>query len=266
MNRKTVVIYAGFHKTGTTSAQKALAENAGLLRPDVDVFLRNDMAGLCDAARDYSQMLDEPTLNRVRLEANKLFATLDNCDSKKAVLASEDLSGHMPGRRGVTTFATAAPVLMRTLAEQFENCDLSFLFSTRSPDRWLASCHAQHVQYTRITDGVEAYADAYANSAKLDDVIGDIRTAVQCPVISTTLDVTSRTDHGPLTPVLDMLEIPEDTRQRLTRPKHHNASPSPQVLNEMLALNRSDLSLADVRAAKKEIRRTIRRQRKQGSA
>lgn len=259
MTTKRILIYPGFHKTGTTSAQKALGENRLILSDEAQVFLRDDMRDLCEAARSASADLSPKRLAVFFDLAVELSGTLSKSVSNKIVLASEDLCGHMPGRQGVTSYATAAPVLMDNLARALKMHDLVFLFSIRGKDRWLASCYAQHLKYTRIKLTAEQYAAKHAPAADLDAVIDSVRDVTGAQVLSAKLEDTARMKYGPLTPVLDLLDIPSPLRERLSPPRHHNASPGPEDLDWMLQLNRSDLPYDVVRATKKQMRRTARR-------
>jgi hypothetical protein len=258
---RRVIIYPGFHKTGTTSAQKALAENAEVLSPYVDIYLRDDIISLCETARAASADMTEERLDDFSIAVDALAEYLLQSGSKKVLLASEDLSGHMPGRQGVNSYATAVPTLMKILSDGLEEFELTFFFSTRKSDAWLASCYAQHVQYTRIEISREEYAEMFAASADLDAVVAEIRAAIPNDVRAVPLESVAKSPFGPLTPVLDVLELTRAQRKDIAVPKHFNASPPPEMLDQMLALNRSDLRMPNLREAKRNLRRQLRADR-----
>ena len=259
---RRVIIYGGFHKTGTTSAQKALDANATILQRHVDVFLRGDMLELCEATRAASSDLTPTRLDALHAEIASMADILSARRSKPALLASEDLAGHMPGRQGITSYGTSTPTLMAALADGFAQFDVTFLFSTRASDPWLKSCYAQHLQYTRMTMTHAQYQSLYGVSAKLDDVVVHIRDRVKCQVVSTALEHTGATRFGPLTPILDLLDLPADVIETLQAPVRHNTSPPDDVLDELLTLNQSDLRGPALGNAKKKIRRRLRLARK----
>ncbi|WP_299640240.1 hypothetical protein [uncultured Tateyamaria sp.] len=70
------------------------------------------MLALCEAARKWSVKRSHVNLAYVRYEAAELLSSWrDDCSM---LISSEDLSGHMLGRRGLTTY-DAAPVLAEAL-------------------------------------------------------------------------------------------------------------------------------------------------------
>jgi hypothetical protein len=96
------VVHAGFHKTGTTTVQDTLRANASLLTTHLRVLLRPDMLALCEAARAFSASRGDPEMARFRHAAAELVEGWDRNDPRPILLASEDLAGHMPGRRKLT--------------------------------------------------------------------------------------------------------------------------------------------------------------------
>ena len=67
-----VVIHAGFHKTGTTSVQTALTENAERLAPHLRVLLKPDFKPLTDAARACSVAPGDQSVAAVGRRAARL--------------------------------------------------------------------------------------------------------------------------------------------------------------------------------------------------
>ena len=103
-------------KTGTTSVQTALTENAERLAPHLRVLLKPDFKPLTDAARACSVAPGDQSVAAVGRRAARVFRRLDRDDPRPVVLCSEDLSGHLPGRHGLCRYA-AAPRIMATIAE-----------------------------------------------------------------------------------------------------------------------------------------------------
>ncbi|MFT7593125.1 MAG: hypothetical protein ACI8R4_000437 [Paracoccaceae bacterium] len=252
-----VIVHAGFHKTGTTTIQKALRQNHAALEPYVKIILRSDMVAVCETARAYSASADVLDLSLFQYELSQLAEGWDASDTRPVLLDSEDLGGHMPGRRGLTSYA-ATPLLMRTLVETLckirPDARAQFFFSTRSADPWLASCYAQHLRATRITQSVEEYTHAYRDSARLAEIIGQIATAVAPhPVHHCALESSQTRPLGPLDPVLDLIGLPDAVRARLVAHPRVNTAPSPAKCDRLLALNRSDLGAKVWRAAKRAL-------------
>lgn len=232
-----VVIHAGFHKTGTTSIQRAL-QDAEL---PLQVIVRRDMVALCEAARAYSQSRSALDLGFVRYEAAELATRIEG----DTLITSEDLAGHMPGRRGLTRY-DATPRLMQALTETWRAArpddDLHLAFTTRAAAPWLRSCHMQHLRATRMTQSSEDYARDYAASADLNGVIEAVRAGCACPVHGFALE------DAPLSALLHLAGVPEPAHPAMP---HRNPSADDRIRAEILAINRSDLSDADARAARK---------------
>jgi len=113
---RRIVVRAGFHKTGTTSAQSFLAENGPVLRPAMALGMGYKFR------------------RRFQSYLNGL-----NLGKRDLLISSEELSGHMPGRGDLADYS-AAPILMRenkdVLKTTYPNCDLTFVFTLRKAETW----------------------------------------------------------------------------------------------------------------------------------
>lgn len=256
-----VILHAGFHKTGTSTAQESLRLNRDALAPYLRVILRPDMVAVCDSACAYSISGDPLDLSLFQYELARLAEGWDIRDTRAIVLASEDLCGHMPGRHGLPSYS-AAPQLMltaaQTLIEIRPDTRPEFFFSTRAAAPWLASCHAQHLDAMRMTLDVTAYARTYCASADLDTVVAHIASVVAPHQVHTTaLEDSSARPLGPLDPILDILTLPPEVRTALTPHPPANPMPPQAVLDRLLELNRLDLSDDALRDAKRILRRDL---------
>lgn len=256
---RQVIVHAGFHKTGTTTVQKTLRKNRALLAGDLNVILRPDMVAVCEAARSYSVSRDALDLAVFQYELAQLAEGWKHKDGRPVLMVSEDLCGHMPGRRGITQY-TAAPRLMQTfvatLAEMAPDAKVRFFFSTRAPKPWIASCYGQNLRATRLTLTASEYARKFRRSADLNRIVDMVETAVSpCPVDRCALEDSQARPFGPLDPVLDLTALPAVVRQKLVPLAPANSALPQVVLDQILTLNQSDLDDADLRDAKKALYR-----------
>jgi len=254
---RRIIVHAGFHKTGTTTVQKTLRANRRLLRDHVRIVLRPGMVAACEAARAYSQARDPVTLALFGYELAQLADGWRKSDTRPVLLASEDLAGHMPGRRELRRY-DATPRLMQTLAATFGDVlgqvRLAYYFSTRKPAPWLRSCYHQHLRATRITQTAEEYARAHASSARLGRAVYAVRKAVAPhPVSDCLLEDTHSLRLGPVDPVLDLLDIPAEVRAQIVPQPPANTAPSSAKAHALLSLNRSDLDDTALKAAKRAV-------------
>jgi hypothetical protein len=251
-----IVVHAGFHKTGTTTVQQTLRQNARILWPVMALGLRPKLVPILQAARGYSTWRDPLSLMKFGDRVDHYLAGLNLSANRMLCLSAEELSGHLPGRDTVPDYG-AAPALMREFAQVAQArfgpaLDLCFYFSTRRPDAWLQSAWAEHVKASRMTRDLPRFMTETRPAANLPAVVNAIRTAVSPhQVHSTALEDTAPLPFGPAQPLIELLALPPRRAAQLepvTRPA--NTSLPADILDQMLALNRSDLPRPAINAAK----------------
>lgn len=251
-----VIVHAGFHRTGTTSIQHMMQRNARKLARHFRILTRRQMPALCEAARAWSVSNDPADLALVTFELAQILEPLAKSDTRALVLSSEDLSGHMPGRFHLTGY-DAAPTLMATIQRTVQTClpdaDLAFFFTTRATAPWLHSTWAQHVRAIRFTEPRDAYIARMAPHTDLPAQVARIADTVTAPVHSARLEDSKDTPFGPFTPLLDLMQAPQELRAKLTALPPSNPSFPDPVLAKFIALNQSDLSRAELAEAKKAL-------------
>lgn len=70
------------------------------------------------------------------------------------------------------------------------------------------------------------------------------------PVITSSLEKTTTEEFGPATPIINLLDLPEDTKSRLRIIAPENVSSPIHLAEKMLALNRSDISSSTLKEQK----------------
>lgn len=260
-------VHPGFHKTGTTSLQQALAANRAALAPAARVLLKGDMPGLTEAARAYARSGDAVNWALYRHECARLLETLDPGDPRPVLVSAEDLSGAMPFRHGQPDYA-AAPRLMAGLrdivAEVRPAARLSLLYTTRAAAPWVRSCHAQHLAADRMTETLAEYTARALPHADLDAMADRIAAAVApVPLHRVRLEDLAARPLGPLDALLDLAGIDPALRARLVPVPPANRALPRAVLDALLALNRTDRPWNEIRAEKAAL---IRRARQTASA
>lgn len=255
-----MVIHAGFHKTGTTSVQSMIAANRAHLNPQVRCYLREDFIDLTEAARRFSIAPDAALLGDVLTQATAFFDRIEPDDARAILMSSEDLSGHLPGRHGLDRYDAAALILSQVgeaaHARFGLDLDLTFHFSTRAADAWLRSTWWQNLRSTRLTRDFDDYACTIAAAADHASILRDVADAVATDrVTSDALEAVTALRFGPLTPLLDLVGVDDDTRDSLTILPPENVQPDVGLDVVFLALNRSGLRTKQVKEAKRLLRR-----------
>ncbi len=253
--RQRIVIHAGFHKTGTSTAQAVLRRNRVTLRAETAMILPFGLKSVRSAARGFSTWRDDMVLARAGIRLGSLVRDLGVKPARKLLVTSEELSGHMPGRDKLADYS-AAPALMRAYAEALHQLfgarlHLTFVFSLREAEAWLKSAYGEHVRSSRMLLDFDSFRDRYAAAADMPATVDAVRDAVAPhAVVETWLEDAAARPLGPADPLLDTIGITAASRAVLESVPPANTAPADAVLDELLAINRSPRSDAEVRAAK----------------
>ncbi len=255
-----LIVHAGFHKTGTTSVQKMLRKNKRKLSHDLRLFTRPQMIPVCEAARAYSIQRSPMDLALLAYEWAQFLQSLPPDDPRPVLVSSEDLSGHMPGRHGLTGY-DAAPALMKCLVDTAKECfqapDITLFFSTRAPVAWVRSCYAHHLRSTRITESRTEYEQHALPRGDLIHYVRAVRAAVPgIAVHHAALEATTKRRLGPLSPLLDLADVPSERRRKLIVVPPANVARKEGILQKLLHLNQSDLTDDALSTAKKQVLRS----------
>ena len=255
---RRIVVHPGFHKTATTTVQTALAAQADLLAPHVQLIFRDDILSAARSAQAYSKDRDPVSLSVFLMEFASFLETCDPHDPRPMLISNEDLCGFLIGRHEVRDYS-AAPALMQAVATAVGKVmgasgELVFYLSTRRGG-WLDSCHWQLLRAGRMTQAADAFARQFAGAADLGRQVAAIRQAVHpVPVKETALeDMTGRL--GPLQPVLDLLELPQHVIDLVPRPARGNSQGSREVRDALLEINQSPISDREAQRQRRQVLR-----------
>ncbi len=240
-----VLIHAGFHKTGTKSVQDMLRQHRSLLAPAVRMALKEDLPDLATVARQFSRNPSDANSVELSRAIAGFVATIAPNDPRPLLISSEDLAGYIPGRYGVLGYPHAADILIRLrdalLVHLGQGTDIQFYLSTRAPLPWVHSCYAQHVRHARMTQDRDDYAAGQRGHSDLAAMAEDVRRALApTPVHDLSLEQISRLPLGPVAPLLDLIDLDPVLRAQMTPLPASNTSVPPDVLDDMLRLNRSN--------------------------
>jgi len=253
MPGRRVIVHAGFHKTGTTSAQKFLFANRKDIWPRCALALPAKLrqgAGL-QAVR-YSRFRTDALLDSFSDALHTMLSQIDP-GRRKVLISEESLSGRMPGRDGQLDYS-ATPILMSRAEDVI--CDIFgteaeviFCFTTRDPKTWLKSTYKHNLRKSRLTMDEEEYSTTFGPAADLIGVTNAVEKAVTGIVCTADLaDLTG--PEGPAQPLIDLMGLSERRRSKLIAQVTYNVGPKDAMIDELLALNRSNLSEKALAAAK----------------
>ncbi|QUJ75802.1 hypothetical protein KDD17_12725 [Sulfitobacter albidus] len=253
---RRIVLHAGFHKTGTSSVQATLRANRKTLMPACAIRLKGQMSELMSATRGYSTVGTPDALDKVRRRFDALLAGLPGMPRRTLLLSAEELSGHMPGRGDLTSYA-AAPVLMYLFWERardaFPATPFAMVFGLRDPADWQRSAWAEHVTSSSMTLSLAEFCDRYPHAPDLAGVVRDVTSRVPAPVHSFALEDAAARRLGPADAVLDHCDLPDALRATLTPQPVQNARLSDDTLAALLEANRTHRAPEARSAAKRAI-------------
>ncbi len=257
MPGRRVIIHAGFHKTGTTTVQHFLNANAKHLwkrcRLALPRHLRNNAARM---ATRYSQFQTPALLDAYANDLKTALSAIDVGEDRKLLISEENLAGRMPGRDNILSYASTPTLMARTedvVCDIFgAETDVVFHFTTRAPDAWLRSTYKHILTSTRLTLDFAEYQDTYSPASDLSAAVDAVTSKVTGMV--TTADLTTLTGpEGPAEPLLDLVGLPPHRRAAFEPVARKNISPSDDLLDALLELNRSNLPDDDLATAKKDL-------------
>ena len=137
----SLIIHIGPHKTGSTSIQQMLHQNAGLLLSAGVRTLAGELPssiGRAFVAKDFDSA-------KARLAL--LEAEIARSAAPVTILAQEDFSGDMFGRRSTAAIYPTLVKNIRIMSRIFARHRPVFVFFRRNEADWLQSCYAQHLRY-----------------------------------------------------------------------------------------------------------------------
>lgn len=249
-----IVIHAGFHKTGTSTVQATLRANRAVLKARARLVLGRGMAPLLSAARGYSTWRDPLSLAKVAARADALMADLPDPGQRTLILSAEELSGHMPGREGIDSYAAAGPLLgevVRALRARFQDAAIAVVFTTRAAESWLRSAHWEHVKSSAMTEDFDSFAARMAGAADLGAEVARLAPQLApVPVQSIALEGWATDPLGPTRPLLRLARVPARLIEAMTPVPRANAA-RPEALEALLEINRSISDPEARRAAKR---------------
>ena len=245
--RRRIVVHAGFHKTGTTSAQQFLRANGALLRPHTALVLPWKLRrGAARLSARYSRFRTAQLLDEFAAELDAVLAGVDPGARRGLLLSDENLAGRMPGRDGQTGY-DAAPELMGRIAQVLRQrfgaeADIRFCFVTRDAASWMRSLWVHNLRVSRLTLDLDAFCAGLRGLADAGPPLDRIGAAIAPATLhSTPLAALSGGAEGPARLLLDQIGLPAACRRQLAPQPRGNVAPEAAVADALLALNRSGL-------------------------
>jgi len=253
---RRIVIHAGFHKTGATAIQQTLKLNRPLLKPVLRSILPPGLRDVIGTAREVSGTDDALARATFHRRFGAFLSDLQPMPRRILCLSADGLSGQMAGRPATPSYSAAVP-LAQHMADcvkiAFPKTELVLFYTTCAAQDWLRNAYWEHVKSSSMTMDFDAFTTRFQGAANLDAVVDEIAAATQVRGERAQFEDNLESPFGPATPLLDLCDVPQDLRDRMTRPEPANPIADPSILERMLEVNRTITGTEQRRAAKQEI-------------
>lgn len=177
--RKTVYFHVGLPKTGTTTVQAMLRENAGRLADEglyvmcTDPLLRavNRQAGrICKyGASDLAARF------RLALAARRLASALKAVPQQRVLVSDENLPGWRIDNLYRLPFDAGPRLVMDALRAAFHDFDVRWIMGTRDAQAHMRSAHVFVTQQKGETAEFDSWAARVGEAGKIDRLVSDTR-------------------------------------------------------------------------------------------
>lgn len=255
MAPRRVIVHAGFHKTGSTSAQRYLLGNGKAIWPRCALVMPGKLRqGAAKMAVRYSRFESATLLEQFTEHLTATLREIDPGEKRTILISDENLAGRMPGRDDQADYH-AAPTLMAQAEKAIKNvfggdADVIFHFNTRDPKTWLRSTYRHNLLHSRLVLDWDEYAINV--SPDLQNTINTIAAAVSGRVQSAALEKLTG-PWGPAQPLIELINLPAHRLDQLLPHPTENRGPPENVVADLLALNRSNLPDTALPAAKSRL-------------
>ncbi|MEO0390087.1 MAG: hypothetical protein AAF218_04010, partial [Pseudomonadota bacterium] len=253
---RQVVLHIGFHKTGTSSVQAVLRANRAALKRHVAIRLKPQIKELLHGARGYSTWRDGWSLAKTQRRWDALLAGLPAMPRRVLIVSAEELAGHMPGRGALADYSAAVDltqVYVDGVRARFPEAEITVHVGLRQAEDWLRSAYWEHVKSSSMVLDEAEFVAHYRAAADLAAVADRIAEQAGVPVHHAWLEHCGAHPLGPAAALLAGCAVPQELLHRLTPAPVQNTRLPVDVLQALLAANRSYADRDARKAAKRSI-------------
>lgn len=252
-----VLVHFGFHKTGTSTAERTLTMNGGILSKHFDCVTRKSWPDVSLAAKKFSEDQSDKRLQTFEAALAARLRALPPDDDKSLCISNVDLAGRIPGYVGVNDYG-AVPVLVgalrKCIVQHFgAEVNLGFMASQRPAADWIKSLYWQNLKVHRLRDDFATFSARFAPVADQTDILNKIRAALGPFSLSTPqLPDSIQNRLGPATPILTAMGLSKGIMAALEPAPRLKASMPQEIQQAFLEMNQSDLPDSEVATAKSD--------------
>ncbi len=226
-----VIVHAGFHKTGTSTVQQTLRAHRDALAPLWRLGLEDDFADAAASGRAYSVRGEALDLGLFQGAMADWLAGLDLRGAEGLLISCESLAGEIPGRIGgapdYRRGQVLLPALIAAIRAVLGHTPVHVHLSTRAAAGWIESLHWQLTRGGLVDEDHAAFDARIRPAADLAAQARAIAAAIAPdPLTHRALEDCHGLPEGPLTPILDLMDLPPALRAALADLTQANARPT----------------------------------------
>lgn len=250
MDGPRVLIHFGFHKTGTSSAERTLLANKAALEDALIIVGRKTWPKVSGSAKSYSQNRRSDSLATLTRLAGRRMTQMD-LGQRCLLISNVDLSGRLPGFPKIRDYGAVADIMQAMLDAVRQALGpatpVEFIASTRDRAGWIKSLYWQNLKVRRLTEDFDAFATRMQNFPTFETTLDGLRQRFpEVPLHVTDLESGKSDPLGPAGPLLQKAGVSPSRRASLAPTPPRKVSPDDDMQNQFLEINRSELSDTEV--------------------
>jgi len=240
-----LVLHVGFRKVGTTTVQETLRLNGGKFTDRIAIHARDHLTETWrNEVFKYSRSRTRWRLWRIERAIRRTFEGLERYSDRDVIVSDENLIGsRLFQRDGSSIFQWASEII--PLAEKYSSRKMTVVFYRREYSRWIRSCYNQEVVNNRLELDYDEWLRGLPSDLDWESGLRMIMGAIRSPVVVFDLEKQAQQPLPLGHELFDVLGLDSDSLRALDSPSRQNESPTPAMLETILAINRLRLPLRE---------------------
>lgn len=177
--KRTLIIHLGFPKTGTTTIQRMLTQNAEALAPDLVVSAKDDLTyRLRKYALRYRRTGFPYWKWRHNLTLRAVVRRIDALAFNTLVISDENMIGIESGKLFLPSGELDYADWLAKLDNALSHYDVTYVVYTRATESWQVSSYNQAFKMRRVTEPFCQWRLDHNNLDGPDQIISSLRSVV----------------------------------------------------------------------------------------
>lgn len=174
--KRRLVVHLGFPKTGTTTIQRMLSENADALAPRFEVSAKDD---LTYRLRKYALRFMRTGFTYWRWRHDVAMRTMvrqvDSMNFETLVISDENMVGIESGELFARNGGREYPRWLAKLDNALSRYEVIYVLYTRAPEAWQVSSYNQAFKMRRVTEPFDRWRARHDDLCGPDKIIAGAR-------------------------------------------------------------------------------------------